>query len=217
MQRQEWQEYYYKNELFRANDLDSPPSYYKPGFALISTLVGGQKIYQAAKAFDIDHAIVFINPAQEFCEFFYFATQSTNYKIVNFYLNQIDLLQRFNNHFKQVAGHLIQKGEEQRIILPPDHIPQNQSPNELWHFNQKATSPSLQNNDTDAPQWMRLTARERECCQYLAQGMTSKHIGRELDISYRTIEKYVGNIKSKLLCANKSELIALLAKYIPSY
>jgi len=213
----EWQEYYYTNELFRISDLEYPASYYKPGFALWNTFQG-QEIFKASKAFGIDHGIVFIKPGNGYCEFFHFATTPENSKILNFYLNHIDLLHQFNNHFKQVAASIIQKGETQRIILPHDYISQKQSPNENWHFNQQLLMAFLKKDEeTMSALLPRLAKRERECCYYVVQAMTSKQIAQQLNISYRTVEKHIESIKAKLSCKSRSELIALLNKLLNPY
>jgi len=57
-----------------------------------------------------------------------------------------------------------------------------------------------------------LTARENQCAYYLLDGMTAKEIGKELELSPRTIESYIDNIKCKLLCKNKAQLIVQLIK-----
>lgn len=66
---------------------------------------------------------------------------------------------------------------------------------------------------------MQLTTRELECLFYVLKGKTSKHIGKTLNISYRTVETHMSNVKSKLNIRNKSELIekAIESGYIQIY
>ena len=52
-----------------------------------------------------------------------------------------------------------------------------------------------------------LAPREVECIIYILRGKTSKQIARLLELSHRTVEFYVGRLKSKLYCHTKSELI----------
>jgi len=59
-----------------------------------------------------------------------------------------------------------------------------------------------------------LTTREHQCAHYLLNGMTAKEIGKQLDLSPRTIESYIENIKFKLCCRNKVQLILALTKVI---
>lgn len=52
------------------------------------------------------------------------------------------------------------------------------------------------------------TRRECECIVLLLEGKTMKEVGAFLDLSARTVEYYVKNMKIKLKCRTKSELIS---------
>jgi PAS domain S-box-containing protein len=52
-----------------------------------------------------------------------------------------------------------------------------------------------------------LTAREREVAALLLDGMTSKQIGRALDVSHRTIEIYRARLMRKYKAANTGDLV----------
>lgn len=52
-----------------------------------------------------------------------------------------------------------------------------------------------------------LTSAESICLFYYIRGKTSKEIAQRLDLSKRTIEKHLENIKVKLNCKNRSNLI----------
>lgn len=52
-----------------------------------------------------------------------------------------------------------------------------------------------------------LSKRETQCLYYLVRGKTNKGIANKLDISTRTVEHYVENIKYKMGVFSKSELI----------
>lgn len=53
----------------------------------------------------------------------------------------------------------------------------------------------------------RLSTRELECLFFLLRGKTTKVIARILNLSPRTVESYIDQVKSKLACASKEELI----------
>lgn len=66
-----------------------------------------------------------------------------------------------------------------------------------------------------------LTDREMDCIFYLLRGNTMKKIAKHLNISPRTVETHLEQIKYKLNCANKSEIVeqclaAGMLNYIPS-
>lgn len=55
-----------------------------------------------------------------------------------------------------------------------------------------------------------LTAREREVAMHLVAGLTSKEIGRRLDVSHRTVEAHRARLMAKYNAANGAGLIARL-------
>lgn len=54
----------------------------------------------------------------------------------------------------------------------------------------------------------KLTLREAQCLYYSSHGHSAKQIAKELNLSYRTIEAYLENIKIKLKCRNKLHLLS---------
>lgn len=52
-----------------------------------------------------------------------------------------------------------------------------------------------------------LSNREEQCMFYLLRGKTAKRTAEILNLSPRTVETYIDNLKTKLHCRSKSELI----------
>jgi DNA-binding CsgD family transcriptional regulator len=55
-----------------------------------------------------------------------------------------------------------------------------------------------------------LSNRQRQCAEYLLQGLTAKEISQLLNLSQRTVEHYFDNLRKRLNCKNKSQLIMKL-------
>ena len=55
-----------------------------------------------------------------------------------------------------------------------------------------------------------LTARETQCLIYIMRGLTLRETSNNVSLSVRTVEFYFSNIKKKIGCRKKSEVIALL-------
>ncbi len=131
------------------------------------------------------------------CEFFGFATKSNYTYSINLFLNNLDVLKKFSLHFKKVASHILKKCESNKIIpVDASFLSQNRLRNIL---NRRSTL--VQST---------LSERELDCAKYLLMGKPMREIAEQLLISPRTVETHVENIKNKLGCNKKSEVISKL-------
>lgn len=55
-----------------------------------------------------------------------------------------------------------------------------------------------------------LTRRESQCCLLLLYGLTMRDIAQELELSARTVEYYLNNIKRKMGCYYRDQLVKKL-------
>ncbi len=70
-----------------------------------------------------------------------------------------------------------------------------------------ALAPMLRHREFTAPHKPTLTGREIEVLGYVAQGLTSKQIGRTLFISENTVKNHVRNILDKLGLHSRNEAV----------
>ena len=56
------------------------------------------------------------------------------------------------------------------------------------------------------------TKREVECMVWLMRGRTFRDVAKIIGVSHRTVEEYVNNMRRKLHCRNKVELIELVER-----
>ena len=61
------------------------------------------------------------------------------------------------------------------------------------------------------PRLLALTPRELEVAQLIAEGLTNRQIGQRLFIAERTVDTHVGRILTKLSCATRSQVAAMVA------
>ncbi len=66
---------------------------------------------------------------------------------------------------------------------------------------------SFEDLSAQRPVTAELTAREREVAAYLMQGLTSKQIGKTLDISHRTVEIYRARLMRKYKSSTTGDLV----------
>lgn len=60
------------------------------------------------------------------------------------------------------------------------------------------------------PYSLHLSKREAECVFFLLRGLTIKKVASTLDLSPRTVEFYLKNVKHKLACKKKNEVLQLI-------
>ena len=70
----------------------------------------------------------------------------------------------------------------------------------------------LKKSGKKADEFSRLTNREREILQYIAEGLTSQKIGEELFISKKTVENHRANIMNKLNIHETAGLVMYAVK-----
>lgn len=225
----EWVEHFCSNqELMMESVFDKHPDNYQSGFVLWSQLKGHREILARAKAFNIDHGVTIVKKVSDGVELCYFGTRSENDSVVNYYLNNIDLLERFILYFKDQAADILKTANRQKLIVFPDKFNRV----EVLDDDIKAIKPSITREDfikatalkkyhLDGEfQGMVLTAREMDVISCLLRGMTSEATGKAIHLSARTVEDYLTELRSKFNVKNKSQLIQRLRaadfiSYIP--
>jgi DNA-binding CsgD family transcriptional regulator len=151
-----------------------------------------EMLLDAAINFNTSNGISIAIKHENYIEYFCFATIRDNQAIINFYINNLDRLQNYCHIFNEKAAHLLIEAERDRIITT-NSISQPTPPND--HLNST-----------------KITQREKDCISYLLKGLSNKEMARKLNISNRTVDTHVNNLKDKFLCRNKLELTLMLSK-----
>lgn len=190
---QKWTEHYFKMNYLET--LTIPESYLKKtlNYYLWLTDDCPLMLQDAAINFDTANGISIAKINHDSIEYFCFASTRDNTSIVNnFYLNNLDVLEQYSLYFKDQFNFIISQFEKNKIILP-----NNAS---CCHRNKmnKEIKKSL------------LSPRQKDCAKLLLQGMSYKEIGKILQLSARTVETHINQLKTKLRCDNKAELIIQL-------
>ncbi len=154
-----------------------------------------------AREFDLDNGICFVERHTDFYDLIAFAAPRSEKNINNFYLNNIGSLKRFIREFKDQGEELIEQAESYRLHLP-QHLQDQNKEKMLWKKNK---SISIAAHGSNA----RLSLKEYECLELVANGMVLREIAEKMNISTRTVETYLDRVKSKLGLSKKSELAAV--------
>lgn len=165
------------------------------------SVVDSQRNVKSVVAFKellgFDYLICLNYQFPDFYEAFAFATYINNTKMIEFYLNHLDYFKKFVAYFREKANFLIKNA-----IVPENKIIRS-TIEPLQLQKEKTKKNFLIAGTNNKP----LTAREIECLTYISKGRSAKEIGNILGVSTRTIEAHIYNIKSKLGCHRRSQLV----------
>lgn len=169
--------------------------------------------YDLRNLFNIWYPIFMFERYHGYFEVCIFASTPDNHDIINLYVNNLDIFEKFKSYFKEKATKLIAESEKNIIHIPehmrstfggietaPNHLDANQ---ELFLNLINTHDHPLKNNGKT----ITLTERELDSIKYLKYGYTIKEIAKLMHISPRTVENHLNNIKSKFGIQRKSEII----------
>jgi len=210
-----WTEHFYKKDLFYEGDFEKQDQQYVPGYYLWETLTG-QKVYDHAREFNIDHGMTIVNRFDTHLEFTHLASTRSNREIKQVYLNNVDIINQMILFLRDSGGgklnSLMKIAMQHPLILnsgaskPAEPVVDRQmtvcSPD--FALTKKFLS-SRYNN-------VYFTRREIETLSYLKNGLNAKLIADELSLSKRTVESYFEHIKIKLGCSTLFQLGYKLAE-----
>lgn len=196
---------YFLKRVYLIGNTESRPTRYTSQMVFWSTL-HKQYIYdKMVRVRGIDHGFYMIIPGLNFCEFYGFAADKNNSAIINVYMNQIESLRKFIYFFNEQAATIIKNVTFNQIILPFHNDSLGVIENKINNMDQEFLF---------KPKDIKLTQRQLECARHLIQGKKIREIGENLHLSARTVEFYINNIKTKLHCRTRAELIINLNKII---
>ncbi len=165
--------------------------------------------------FDVWNSLCIYYKNSETVDAFYFASTKDNKDIINFYLNNIKLLERYASYFKEKFSEITNIENLAKLSEPTlgnGVFANGCSGGEDEEIRVKNFSQSLPVSKlvmNKEGQSIILSKREAECLCYMAFGKTMKEIAICLNLSPRTIEFYIDNMKKKTGLSSKSQLLSM--------
>lgn len=141
--------------------------------------------------FNHDHGITIINKQDNYVEYVDIAAPTSHREITSFYLNNFDYIENFISEFMDKSANLIAIAEKSLIQLPNVLCCPKDDKSNLWI------------------QDILISNREKQCLELYLTGNTAKETAKILQLSHRTVEEYINNLKNKLGCLNKRELLKI--------
>jgi len=206
-------EYYVSEQVYRCDPYFKHPDFFKPGFSWEenSSSENYKKcLFKINNKFNLYSPLVLIGKGINYVEMFSFFGSSSE-AIQTLHLKYPHLLKVFAEHYKRELNPLLNKMEEEGFSLidlqgesfytdSPDSSIKTES---IYAFlialGKKA----------EVERASSLSSRERDCLRLLLRGNSAKDTATELNLSPRTVEFYLGNVKNKLNCNGKRELCSI--------
>ncbi len=192
------------------NNVDTQQNHY----ILYNTCMENEVFQAAVNDFDMHDGIILTNKMDKYIEFFHFSSKSPQNNCLQFYLNNLNLLEKFNLYFKESAQDIIAEtkplitASPQKSILPKETLnllcEQEAAVLEDIQFDTLCLSVG---NDI-----VFLTKYELVCLTEYLHGKTAKEISDSIFRSRRTVEHHIKMIKNKLRCKNRMEVFHMLEK-----
>lgn len=216
--RPECAEYYAAEGLFSTDPYLKHPSSHRSGLYAMESLGSAEfkeNNLKVSNRFNLFLPLVLSKKTSDFVEFFCFAGENPG-ALQTLYFHHTSLLKLFAAHFKEELSPLLQEMDEASfslIDLQGDAFYERVE--QLCAFEEDALHAALISlgKKKEVQMAASLSPRERDCLKLLIHGNSAKDSALELNLSPRTVESYLENIKNKLLCANKRELFSIAADF----
>ena len=214
--RPEWAQHFVLTKLYEEDPFLRHPDCFESGFLSMDTCGTEEyrkRVFQDGKEIlNLDHSVMWIEKTADSVEFFGFAANRSSSILDQIYLNKPLLLNTFSQHFKKELHPILVKMETEAGSLLDlkgasylSKAPlQPNFPKEI----PKTFLKKLGMRD-EVEKFSSLSLRERQCLKLLVEGHSAKESALSLELSPRTVESYLENIKNKLGCISKKELLVL--------
>jgi len=201
--------YYYKTNCYQLYTPEMDPSSLKDGFVFASAGIIDQHklLHELTQSFSIGNVMLLVQNHVNYCELWHFGAHPNMHGMVNVYLNNLDLLKAFCFYFKDKGAKIIKTFEKNRIRV-------EKKPANIIHTidNLTVRENCLQHLDIEKYHLGEIyenhyiTKREAECIKWCIQGKTAGEIAAILNITERTVNAHLDNVKRKLNCYKQSIL-----------
>jgi DNA-binding CsgD family transcriptional regulator len=196
-------EYIYSSGAYQYHPYLRNPFFFKSGCTLTPVTNHPEHQDKLIQKFQFNEELVIFQRSEDKVEGFYFMNNRSNETSSSMWaLEQLDLFNKFIVYFKREAKDLIEQCYAAGYNL-----------NDLMgdSFNKVDSSFKMSREDRTTECFLKdispLSKRERECLEHFQKGYSAQATAASLGISQRTVEHYFDNIKAKLGCRSKWELL----------
>jgi DNA-binding CsgD family transcriptional regulator len=193
---------YYERQLHLENPFLKDPFSLQSGGYFLKEISNYHNTLKACSEAGLHFYLRLIKKEGQFVHQFLFGSSNATLPFYSLYINHMGIFDLFTHQLmkrKEFAKYF----ERYSVQLPP------LTSNKIV-FNTPLPCQFLNEIGINYPN---LSKREQECVDFLVKGQTVKQIAAALQLSLRTIEDYINNLKDKFHCETKAELILLLMQF----
>lgn len=196
-------DFFINGKLFITHPYLKHPRLLRSGYALLPSSPDPISQEIGLKKFQVNDLFYMIQHKGESLEGFAFGIPKLDcMNNANFYFANLDLLHTFVSYFRNEAKHMIED-------IRNDGFNLKQAQGKLFLESHRAWP--LSSKDLKEKHFLKaispLSIRERQCLELYKQGHSSQATAAILTLSQRTVEHYFENIKNKLGCSSKRDLL----------
>ena len=195
-------DFYYSEKLYLREPYLRGPHFFRCGYVMIPTTLDSCSREASISQYQYDHLLLKLERKEDLIEGYIFSKKNLTPENSLIFFNHLELLDQFAIYFKREAKKIISKLKSKGFNLKRDK--------KDFFFDEVPNLPLTQNNskeDLFLKKISPLSPRERECVTLFKQGYTAHATAALLGLSQRTVEFYFDNIKTKLNCKSKWELL----------
>jgi DNA-binding CsgD family transcriptional regulator len=165
-----------------------------------------QELNLIKEHYNFDHLIYLVDKQSKWDDLYIFGTTPENQVYINLVFNNMDFIKQGLHRYKYNSRKLL---EQTPGAIYPSHCFMNHTSVPDYKINSEQTNLQkilLPLNGSEVP----ISKQEYKCLGLLVQNYTIKQIGQQMNLSPRTVETYLKNLKNKLHCQGSLELIQLV-------
>lgn len=168
------------------------------------------QLQSRAKELNYSNTIHIFRKNADYSEIITFAAPSNSMNVMQFYVNNMGLFNRFLMYFKDKATDLIAEATRDPIIVP-DFMLQPTNPFianlDRATFDEETRVSTFYFEDDFG---VKLSKRELECLNYYIKGLSTSQIATLMNVKKITADTFMKNVKHKFNCGSKTELFEKL-------
>lgn len=169
--------------------------------------IQNDKLIAQTKLIGHDNGIFVFKRHETYSEIFGLSSPTNSLNHLQFYANNMPLINKFFLYFKDQAAKSIQSAMLDPIVLPEFMVSPTEastSVNDLNGFHDSLEIKKFYFDDKYHA--IRISDREKTCLGYYLRGKSTSEIAEILNVKKVTVDTYMRNIKMKFNCNSRSQL-----------